>query len=64
MNKALLLIDIQNDYFPGGQFPRWNTEATVAAVKRAIERARAAGVLIVHIQHIADPQAGIAPFFN
>jgi nicotinamidase-related amidase len=64
MNKALLLIDIQNDYFPGGQFPLWNTEATLAAVKRAIERARAAGVLIVHIQHIADPEAGIAPFFN
>jgi nicotinamidase-related amidase len=64
MNKALLLIDIQNDYFPGGQFPLWNTEATLAAVKRAIERARAAGVWIVHIQHIADPEAGIAPFFN
>jgi len=64
MSKALLLIDIQNDYFPGGQFPLWNTEATLAAVKRAIERARAAGAWIVHIQHIADPEAGIAPFFN
>ena len=64
MKKALLLIDLQNDYFPGGLFPLWNTENTLAAVKDAIGRASAAGILVVHIQHIADPNAGIAPFFN
>jgi nicotinamidase-related amidase len=64
MKKALLLIDLQNDYFPGGLFPLWNTDATLAATKDAIHRARAAGVLVVHIQHIASPEAGIAPFFN
>jgi nicotinamidase-related amidase len=64
MNKALLLIDLQNDYFPGGLFPLWNTGATLAAIKDAVQRARAAGILVVHIQHIADPEAGIAPFFN
>lgn len=27
MNKtALLVIDIQNDYFPDGKFPLWNTD--------------------------------------
>ncbi len=64
MKKALLLIDIQKDYFPGGLFPLWNTEGTLAALLGAIERANTAGVEVIHIQHIANPQAGIAPFFN
>jgi nicotinamidase-related amidase len=25
MSKALLVIDVQNDYFPEGKFPLWNT---------------------------------------
>jgi nicotinamidase-related amidase len=64
MKKALLLIDLQNDYFPGGLFPLWNTVKTLAAVKNAVARAHAAGIVVIHIQHIADPEAGIAPFFN
>lgn len=64
MKKALLLIDLQNDYFPGGLFPLWNTEATLANLVEAVQRARSTGVEVIHIQHIADPQVGIAPFFN
>jgi nicotinamidase-related amidase len=64
MKKALLLIDLQNDYFPGGLFPLWNTEQTLDNVKEAIGLARERDVLVVHIQHIANPEAGIAPFFN
>lgn len=64
MKPALLVIDLQNDYFPGGAFPLWNTDATLAAVERCIGRARAAGMPVVHIQHVADPGQGIAPFFN
>lgn len=33
MKKALLLIDLQNDYFPGGLFPLWNTDATLANIR-------------------------------
>lgn len=61
MTSALLLIDLQNDYFPGGRYPLWNTEATLAAVEAAIARARRAHMAIVHVQHVA-PHAD-APFF-
>ena len=64
MTKALLLIDLQNDYFDGGSFPLWNTDQTLSNIESAIARAREAGMTIVHVQHIADPAAGIAPFFN
>lgn len=64
MNRALLLIDLQNDYFPGGAFPLWNTDAVLANVERSVARARASGVHVIHVQHIADPAAGLAPFFN
>ena len=64
MKKALLLIDIQNDYFPGGKFPLWNTEATLDTIVAAIKAARDNGVPVIHVQHVANPGAGIAPFFN
>lgn len=64
MKKALLLIDLQNDYFPGGLFPLWNTDTTLANIRQAIARAQEKGVEVIHIQHVANPQMGIAPFFN
>jgi nicotinamidase-related amidase len=64
MKKALLLIDLQNDYFPGGLFPLWNTDQTLENVLSATRRAQETGVEVIHIQHIANPAAGIAPFFN
>lgn len=64
MKKALLVIDLQNDYFPDGKFSLWNTEVTLNNIVRAIEAARAKGITVIHIQHIANPEMGIAPFFN
>lgn len=61
---ALIVIDLQNDYFPGGAFPLSNTDATLANVELAIAKARAKGIPVVHVQHVADPAQGIAPFFN
>jgi len=29
MAQSLLVIDLQNDYFPGGAYPLWNTDATL-----------------------------------
>lgn len=64
MSKALLVIDIQNDYFPGGRFPLWNPETTLASVEGAIRAARDKGIPVVLVQHIANAAPGAAPFFN
>jgi nicotinamidase-related amidase len=61
---ALIVIDLQNDYFPDGKFPLWNAEGVLACVEAAIARARASGIPVIIVQHVADPARGIAPFFN
>lgn len=63
MNKALIVIDPQNDYFDGGRFPLWNTIGVVENIKRAMDKAINKGFPIILIQHIADPALGLAPFF-
>lgn len=62
--RALLVIDVQNDYFADGKFPLWNAEATLDRIEAAIRKADAQGVAVIIIQHIADPAHGISPFFN
>ena len=65
MSKAaLLLVDLQNDYFPGGKFALWNTETVLNETIKVIKKAQQAGVPVIHIQHIADSALGLAPFFN
>ena len=58
---ALLVIDLQNDYFEGGAFPLWEAQATAARVVDAIGRARESGAEIILVQHVAK---AAAPFFN
>jgi len=62
VTKALLVIDLQNDYFPGGKFPLWNTDTVLENIERAINNAKASGIPVVHVQHVAE--TGMAPFFN
>lgn len=64
MRQALLVIDIQNDYFPGGNFPLWNPEGALASAEEAIQAARGKGMPVVLVQHVADAARGPAPFFN
>jgi nicotinamidase-related amidase len=54
MKKALIVIDIQNDYFSNGKFPLWNTENTLNNVEKAIEKANANDIPVILVQHIAD----------
>ncbi len=64
MNKALLVIDLQNDYFPGGKFPLWNADATLQNIESAIEKANAQKTPVILVQHVAKSGGRIAPFFN
>ncbi len=68
MNKApstaLVVIDVQNDYFPAGQFPLWQADDTLARIETLVGHARWRGMPVVLVQHVADRQAGTAPFFN
>ena len=64
MKKALLVIDVQNDYFPGGRYPLWNAVSTLVNIERAIGAAKAKGWPVILVRHVADPERGIAPFFN
>lgn len=64
MTKALLVIDLQNDYFPNGAFALWNTDQTLANIEAAIAKANSQNIPVIIIQHIADKALGLAPFFN
>jgi nicotinamidase-related amidase len=53
MNSALLLIDIQNDYFPNGRMPlEKSTEACQKAVE-VLHAYRSKQQPIIHVQHIS-----------
>lgn len=64
MKKALLVIDLQNDYFESGLFPLWNTENTFKNIEKAVQKANENDVPVIFIQHIADKSQGLSPFFN
>jgi nicotinamidase-related amidase len=59
--RALILIDVQNDYFPGGKWPLTGIEAAADNAAKILAAARAAGDLVVHVKH-EFPTAD-APFF-
>lgn len=53
--KTLLIIDIQNDYFPGGANELTGAEEALAVAASMLACFRNAGLPIVHVQHIGSP---------
>jgi nicotinamidase-related amidase len=53
MNQALVLIDIQNDYFPGGRMTLDGADAAAGNAARLLEHFRASGLPLFHIQHVS-----------
>jgi nicotinamidase-related amidase len=51
MADALVVIDIQNEYFPGGALPLPDAEGAAGRARDAIEAARATGMQVIHIRH-------------
>ncbi len=52
-DPALLIIDIQNDYFPGGKMELEGADAAAANAARALEQFRRKGAPIVHVRHLS-----------
>ncbi|MBY0546133.1 MAG: cysteine hydrolase [Candidatus Obscuribacterales bacterium] len=62
VGKALLLIDIQNDYFETGLWPLFEMSRVADNAAKVLHAARQEGTMVVHIRH-EFPTAD-APFFR
>jgi nicotinamidase-related amidase len=51
--RALIIIDIQNDYFPGGKVELDGADAAAANASKALARARKDGVPVFHVRHLS-----------
>jgi len=51
-NAALIVIDIQAFYFPGGKVPLVDPEAAAENAAKLIAAFRAAGRPVIHVQHL------------
>lgn len=60
--RALVLIDVQNDYFPGGKWPLSGIESAADNAAKLLAAARARGDLVVHVRH--EFPTAEAPFFT
>ncbi|MHC8333497.1 cysteine hydrolase family protein [Pseudomonas sp. LB3P25] len=60
-NTALIVVDIQNDYFSGGKWELNATDSAADNAARVIGAARERGDLVIHIRH--ETLAPNAPFF-
>lgn len=53
MNQALLLVDIQNDYFPGGAMELDGSVPAGDAAGRLLRAFRQKSKRVIHIQHVS-----------
>jgi nicotinamidase-related amidase len=51
MKRALIVVDVQNEYFEGGALPISYPPNSFEQIKKAIEEAQKASVMIVFVQH-------------
>lgn len=54
---ALIVIDIQNDYFPDGKYPQWRTNEQLQKTNILIDKAKQKDWLVVLVQHTAKEGA-------
>lgn len=53
MRTALLIIDIQNDYFEGGTMTLVGADRAAESARLILDRFRSEDLPVIHIQHIA-----------
>lgn len=56
MKQALIVVDVQNDYFPGGNLPTDHPVETAQAVAQLITKFRQESKEVVFAQHIATEE--------
>lgn len=61
MTQALLLVDIQNDYFPGGAMELVGSPAAGIEAGRLLQKFRQMSLPVIHIQHVSTREG--AGFF-
>ena len=61
MSRALVIIDIQNDYFPGGRMELVGSDAAAGRARELLSAFRATADPVFHVQHVWDSED--APFF-
>ena len=52
-DTALLVIDIQNDYFPGGAMELEGADAAGARAGKVLDSFRRNGMLTIHVRHLS-----------
>jgi len=52
-NTALLIIDVQNDYFPGGKMTLEKAEQAVQNIRKVLNHFRENHLPVIHIRHIS-----------
>lgn len=62
MKQALLLIDIQNDYFTGGAMELVGSEEAAAQAAKLLRHFRERSLPVIHVQHVSSREG--ATFFR
>jgi nicotinamidase-related amidase len=53
MNNCLILVDLQNDYFPGGKMELVGIKEATANAQMLLDEFRKAKLPVIHIRHIS-----------
>lgn len=53
MNTALLIVEVQNDYFPNGRIPLERSLEAAAKIETALHSFREKKKPVIHVQHIS-----------
>ena len=61
MSEALVIVDIQKDYFPGGNMEVVNSENAANMAKSLLTKFRKDNKIIIHVQHVSTRKG--ATFF-
>jgi nicotinamidase-related amidase len=53
MNSCLMVVDLQNDYFPGGRMPLVGIEDAAANARLLLDAFRKRHLPVIHIRHLS-----------